>query len=770
MNNHSKELSRHSAPRDTGKDNELLGLFLVLLRGWKLIALFAILGLLIGMLYIRYENPTYKSDALIQIDETTTNVSGLGSNIAELLPPDDSSVQAQIELIRSRMVLEPVVELLHLDIKLSDPSVSQLDRILSNHTSVQMNTADGVTLETADGLVQVSQFTVPKDLLDQPFMLSRTDTGFSLSNGSEQFKGGLNQAYRFKSNQGFIEITVNDLPSGDHPINITKQSLQITTDSINSALTVEERGNQTGIIELSLSGLNQEQASLTLEQVVRSYITQNQTRSSEQTIKTIEFMEKQIPELKQNLEASEAIFNDFREKSGTIDVAQEASMLLSENAGIDSQISELKLRKAELTTYYTNEHPLVVQINDQLRVLNARQQEIDNTINRLPEVQREFLTLSEDVRINREIYLTILKNYEQLKIVKAGEVSDARIIDLPINTNRTITPKKQLIMVLATLSGALIGALLVFIMHLIRNVVKDPERIESKTGIPVIATIPRSTPLSRLSSNKNAAPRMLAHIDNNSLSYEAIKSLRTKLILNTPTTVPESQNAKVFLITGESPEVGKSFISANLAEIFAKLNKRVLLIDADMRMGELHHVFGLSQYEGLADYLSFEQGTEPLKPITDVQRTDMQTSDIQTADRQTTQPAADLDIDNVIHYSGIEYIDLIPRGKHPNNPASLLISERFDALFTELKSRYDYIIIDSPPVLAASDAMLLAQYADQVLMVARYDSSMERQLTYAVKQMQESNIHIDGIVLNDVKQGLMGKYSYHYSYAYGSNR
>lgn len=179
-----------------------------------------------------------------------------------------------------------------------------------------------------------------------------------------------------------------------------------------------------------------------------------------------------------------------------------------------------------------------------------------------------------------------------------------------------------------------------------------------------------------------------------------------------------------------------------------------------MRMGELHHVFGLSQYEGLADYLSFEQGAEPLNPITDVQRTDM----------QTTQAAADIAIDNVIHPSGIEYIDFIPRGKHPNNPASLLISERFDALFTELKARYDYIIIDSPPVLAASDAMLLAQYADQVLMVARYDNSMERQLTYAVKQMQESNIYIDGIVLNDVKQGLMGKYSYHYSYAYGSNR
>ncbi|MGP4789283.1 GNVR domain-containing protein [Psychrobacter sp. 1Y11] len=759
MDTNSKDLSRQSADND----NDLLGVIFVLLRGWKIIVLFAILGLIIGILYARYENPTFKSDALIQIDETSQNVSGLGSNIAELLPPDDSTVQAQIELIRSRMVLEPVVDLLHLGIRLNDPAVSQIDRIINNQTNVQMNTAEGVVLETSNGQVQVDQFNVSQDYLDKPFMLSRTDTGFILSIGSEQFKGQLNKAHRFKGDSGLIEITVMDLPTGDYPITITKQSLQITTDSINSALSVVEKGTKTGIIELSLSGLNQEQASLTLEQVVLSYIAQNQSRSSEQTINTIEFMEEQIPKLKQELEASEAIFNKFRENSGTIDVAQEASILLSENAGIDTQIGELKLRKAELTTYYTNEHPLVIQINDQLRVLNARKQEIDNTINELPEVQREFLTLSEDVNINREIYLTILKNYEQLKIVKAGEVSDARIIDLPINTYRTITPKKQLIMLLSTLSGALVGALLVFIMNLLRNVVKDPERIESKTGVPVVATIPRSTVLSRLSTNKQSAPRMLAHIDNSSLSYEAIKSLRTSLILSTPTAVADSQEAKLFLVTGESPGVGKSFISANLAEVFAQLNKKVLVIDADMRMGELHKIFGLSQYDGLADYLLLDESTESSSGPNN-------SSAAQIRKEVGVKHDSDFALENFIHPSGMEHIDFIPRGKHPNNPASLLISDKFDALLTALKSQYDYIIIDSPPVLAASDAMVIAQHADQVLMVTRYDNSMERQLTYAVKQMYKSDIQVDGIILNDVKQGLMSKYSYHYSYAYGNNK
>lgn len=754
MDNHSKDLSRHN----TDKDNNLLGLLLVLLRGWKIIALFAILGLIIGVLYVRYENPSFKSDALIQIDETSQNLSGLGTNIAELLPPDDSSVQAQIKLIRSRMVLEPVVDLLHLGIRLNDPAVNKIDRIRNNQTNVQINSANGVVLETSDGRVQVSEFNVTEDYLDKPFTLLRTKTGFVLSSGSEKFKGQLNKAHRFTGKNGLIEIKVNELPTGEHSIDITKQSLQITTDSINSALSVVEEGTKTGMIELSLSGLNQKQVSLILEHIVLSYSAQDQTRSSEQTIKTIEFMKKQIPALKQKLKASEAIFNKFRENSGTIDVAQEASILLSENAGIDAQISELKLKRADITTYYTNEHPLVIQINEQLSVLNARKQKIDNTINALPEVQREFLTLSEDVNIDREIYLTILKNYEQLKIVKAGEVSAARIIDLPINTNRIVTPKKQLIIMLATLAGVLLGALLIFIMHLLRNVVKDPERIESKTGVPVIATIPRSTVLSRLSINKKAAPRMLAHVDNSSLSYEAIKSLRTRLVLSMPTVISDSQKAKVLLLTGESPDVGKSFISANLAEVFAQLNKKVLLIDADMRMGKLHKVFGMSQYDGLADYLSLDDSSLQLNQLS------------KSADAQIMNDVSDSSIGNFIHPSGIEHIDFMPRGKHPSDPESLLISEQFDALLTALKSQYDYIIIDSAPLLAASDAMVLAQYADKVLMVTRYDDSMEKQLIYAVKQMYESNIQVDGIILNDVKQGLMSKYSYNHRYAYAGSR
>ncbi|WP_352339339.1 GNVR domain-containing protein, partial [Psychrobacter sp. 16-MNA-CIBAN-0192] len=440
-------------------DIDLLALFFNILRGWKTILFLAFLGLMVGVLYSRYLNPTFKSDALIQIDEKSQGISALGANISELVSSDVSPAQTEAELIKSRMVLQPVVDLLHLRIRLNDETVSAVDRIRRNQTDTQVNTPENVTLNTEDGKIQISQFNVSKAYLNQNFTISRAGMkdGFILSNGFDEFKGEINQAHRFNGTDGVIQITVNDLPSANHPISLTKQSLHISMDALNGALSVVERGKQTGIIELSLIGTNQQQISRILEQIVKSYVGQNQSRGSEETTKTIDFMETQIPELKAKLESSEAVFNDFRKKYGTIDVSKEAEILLAENSQIDTQLNELKLKQVDLTTYYTNEHPLVIQINDQLKVLNARKKEIDDTIAGLPEVQREFLTLSEDVGINREIYLTMIKNYQQLKIVKAGQIGYARIIDMPIDTFRAIAPKKLLIMSLATILGAMIG-------------------------------------------------------------------------------------------------------------------------------------------------------------------------------------------------------------------------------------------------------------------------------------------------------------------------
>lgn len=733
MNTDSNNLSK-PASENQGDDIDVLAMMLSVLRGWKTILFFTAIGLLVGLLYSRYENTTYSSDALIQIESSGGGVSSLGSNFSDLVASEASLAETEAELIKSRMVLRPVVDMLHLSVRLTDPNIDTIDKVQSDNVYTQENTVKGVTLNTRDGQVSVSQFDVSINNLDKVFTLVKTENGFSLSDGFDEFKGQLNTSHRFQGAEGKIEITVESLPENGHPIHIRKQSLQNTTDAINDSLNVAELGKQTGIIELSMTGPNQDQTSRILSQIVFSYIDQNNSRGSEETTKTIEFMETQIPTLKKKLEDAEAAFNEFRTEYGTINVDQEANILVAEKARIDSQLSELKLKKADLTTYYTEEHPLVIQIEDQIAELRNRRSEIDNRVEELPEVQRQFLQLSEDVGINREIYLNLLKNYQQLQIARAGQVGFARIIDLPINTYRAIAPKKSLIIFLATLTGLLLGIMAVLLKNMLRNVVKDPESLEAKTGVPVIATVPRSPLLTRLRKKNKSPNRLLAHADNDSLSYEAIKSLRTNLMFGMPVVGKVGERAKVVLITGESPGVGKSFISANLTEVFSQLDKKVLIIDADMRLGELHRMFDMTPDNGLGDYLA-QQG----------------------------------ELARVIHPTSIDNIDFMPRGQHPKNPSSLLSGDKFEQMMTELNEHYDYIVIDSPPILAASDAMVMSHYADRVLMVTRYDQSVEGQVAYAIKQMHKAGIQVDGIVLNDVQQGLMSKYSYHYSYAYGNN-
>jgi len=729
MNTDSNNLS-NSASKDDNDEIDLMALLFVLLRGWKVVLFFALLGLVIGVLYSRLLSPVFESQALIEVRENQPQgLSGLNvGNITDLISPGSSSIQKEADLINSRMILGPVVDSLHLDIRLDDPAIDFFDKIKSNSVNTQVSISEGVALKTADGRVQVSQFNVAQPYLEQPFTLIRSTEGndFILSNGFDDFKGQLGQEHRFSGLKGVIEITVNDLPTNEHMINITKQQTFTAIDAIIEALVVEESGKQTGIMDLSLTGTNQQQVTLILKQIIQSYINNKKITESQETINTLAFMETQLPNLKQKLENSEAAFNKFRQEYGTIDIGQEAALLVAEKSQIDSQLNELKLKKADLATYYTEEHPLIVQINEQFGILNSRKQEIGSKVLSLPNMQREFLKLSEDTSINRELYLNMLKSYEQLRIVKAGQVSDVRIIDLPISTYKAIAPKKQLIIIIASIIGIMLGTLTVLLRSFFRNVIKDPKRLGKVTGIPVIAVIPQLPLFTRSGKTKRLSNPLLFHIDKSSLSYEAIKSLRTYLMFSAPSKQKLGERAEVVAISAEGSNVGKSFISANLAEVFAQLDKKILIIDADMRQGNLHTVFNIEHNIGLADYLL----------------------------QKNSDSEVDIVISDFIHPSSISNLDFMPKGQDIYNSTSLLAMDKFKLLMLRLNKYYDYIFIDSPHMPLYSDAIIISQYADKVLIVTRSEYSLEEEVIHTIDEFNKANVNVDGIILNNIKKVL----------------
>jgi len=581
--------------------------------------------------------------------------------------------------------------------------------------------------------IWIAEFNVPLAYQNKNFVLTAIDSqNFKLisPNGAE-FIGKVATASRFKTSAGNIDIQVTSLAPG-YSYNLSKLTPAKAIDNLRANLAVAEKGKQTGILDASLKGANQDEITHTLTRIVKMYETQNLDKSSAETTKTLAFMQEQLPKLKAKLAEAEAQFNKFREQNATVDIDKEAELAVTQRATIETNLRELELKRAELSERYTDEYPVLKQLNMQIQELKEKEDDLKQNITRIPEVQRQFLELSSDVKISNEIYLNMLKNYEQLQIVKSGQLGNVRIIDLPINNYVPIAPKKAQIVLLATFLGLILGIGLALLKSLLFAGVKNLEELENNTDIPVIGVIPHSPRLTRLLKSKSTKIPLVEQIEPEGMVSEGFKSIRTHLLFNATKTV-----GNMLLVTGAGPGIGKSFISANLAVAMAITGKRVLLIDADTRLGHLQDRFNLPNINGLVDYLVDDK--------------------IDAANSSY-----------MIQTTLYENLHFVPRGKGHSHASELLLGKKMKALLNFYRQFYDYIIIDTSPVLGTSDAQSLGQLVDSVLFVARYDVSTVRQINYSIERLQRANVKVEGIIFNDAKQSILGKYNDQYGYEYKS--
>lgn len=718
---------------------DLKELLFDLMASWKLIGVMTALGLSAGVFYAKNATPVYSTDALLQVDKKSSGVSALGGDFADLLNIADGSAQTEVEIIKSRMILAPVIDAMNLDIGLTKAPISWTQKIPLVKKELPIYEDKGVSFVGGNDEIQawVGDFEVPEAYLNQSFSLKKVgDNQFSLSLSTKNkspltLTGEIGKEQTLATDAGDVKIYVHALNTEEYQL--VKQSLPTALAGLNARLGVAERGKQTGILGATLQGYDPKQITDTLSRIVLSYHQYNQDKSSEETTKTLAFMEKQLPELKKKLAESEANFNNFRQANGTVDIDKEAELVATQTVAVQTKLQELELKKAELQERYTDEHPLVKQITSQIDELKKNQTDLKNRVKKIPDIQRQFVELSSDVKINSEIYLSMLKNHEQLQIVRSGQIGNVRIIDLPVATDKPIKPKKTIIVALSLVVGAFLGVLLALLKNLLRNTVKDPVSLENEVGVSVLATIPRSKKsfISKITPNKKLP--LLDITDKNSQAHEAIKSLRTNLIFDLA-----SKNGKIILITGASPGIGKSFVSANLAAAFAKAGKKTLLIDADIHLGYLHQYFGLSPELGFANYLSNK----------DAQK-----------------------LPSLIQSTIVDELDFLATGNKNTISNDTLVGVDLVAFFEVLKETYDYIIIDSPPILANADSLALGQYVDKTLFMVRHKVSIAKQVAYAIGKLEQGGVVVDGIVLNDIVQdGIGSKSGYSYSYSYGKER
>ncbi|EMC7784930.1 polysaccharide biosynthesis tyrosine autokinase [Acinetobacter baumannii] len=714
---------------------DLKELFFSLIAQWKLIALCVILSVVCALLYLRVTPDTYSVDALVQVEDSKGASAALLGDLSQMIE-QKSPAQAEIEILKSRLVLGTVIKDLHLNIQVSSTENTLTHRLLSDADYKTEYTTKSVIFKDGLKSFDIRQFEIPAYYLDKNLLLDFDKQSLRLTDPVTEeviLTVPLNQVNHVAGPHGLWKVAIFTKDQFDATYNIKSLSLPIAVNAISANYAVAERGKLTGVLGLNYQGQDKEHITKVLNAILATYSAQNIERRSAESAQTLKFLDEQLPDLKKQLDDAERQFNKFRQQYNTVDVTKESELYLTQSITLETKKAELEQKQAEMAAKYTAEHPAMREINGQLAAINKQIGELNSTLKQLPDVQRQYLQLYREVEVKTQLYTALLNSYQQLRIAKAGEIGNVRIVDTAVEPVEPIKPKKLLVLILSVFVGGFIGALIALLRNMLRTGIKDSGQIENEMDLPVYATVPRS-PIQesriKILKKKKSIP-ILAVKNSDDIAIESLRSIRTAIHF-------ALANAKnnIIMIAGPSPEVGKSFISTNLATIFAQGNKRVLLIDADMRRGYMHKYFDVDVKPGLSVLLSGQA-----------------------------------DLQKVLHKTQVANLDVITRGKSPTNPSEILSSNQFKELLEQLQSQYDHIIIDTPPVLAVTDGIIISQYTGVNLIVARYAKSQMKELELTVNRFEQAGVKVNGFILNDIQRASAGYgYGYNYAYAYKAQK
>jgi len=711
---------------------DLKELFFSLIAQWKLIALCVILSLVCALLYLRTTPDTYAVNALVQVEENKGTSAALLGDLSNMIDQKQPA-QAEIEILKSRLVLGTVIQNLHLDLRISGTQNSFTDRLFSPHDYVTEYKNKSVLFKDNDKSFEVRQFNIPSIYRDKNISLSFQDNQVTLTDlQTEQtiLSTKINQASSLRTADGQWDIAIYTRDQlNDHYL-IQKQSLPAAVDSILANYSVAEKGKMTGVLGLNYQGQDKEHITQVLNAILAAYSHQNIERRSAESAQTLKFLDEQLPELKQQLDVAEREFNKFRQEFNTVDVTKESELYLTQSITLETQKAELEQKVAEASAKYTSEHPVMQQMNAQLGAINSKIGELNTTLKKLPDLQRRYLQLYREVEVKQQLYTALLNSYQQLRIAKAGEIGNVRIVDTAVEPIEPIAPKKLQILILSIFLGGFLGTLLALLRNMMRSGIKDSTEIENNLDLPVYATVPRSpvqeSRIKLLKKKKTIPVLAVKHSDD--IAIESLRSMRTAIHF-----ALSSAKNNLIMISGPAPEVGKSFVSTNLATILAQSDKRVLIVDADMRRGYLNKYFNQDNQPGLAEFLNGQSG-----------------------------------IDSIVKTTEIPNLSVVTRGKSPTNPSELLSSSKFKEFLDLIADKFDHVIIDTPPVLAVTDGIIISQFAGVNLVIARYAKTQMKELELTVNRFEQVGVKVNGIILNDIQRSSAGYgYGYGYNYSYG---
>lgn len=684
----------------------------------KLIISVTALFTLLSLVYALFATPIYQADALVQVEQKQANA--ILSNLSQMLPDSQPQSAPEIALLQSRMILGKTVDDLNLQTRVKQDYFPIFGRGWARLTGEKPSE------------INISRLYLPVTDDDSPEikLIVKDDMHYTLKSDSFSIDGKVGELVDAKN----ISIKVDSItaPKGT-TFSVSYVSKLKAISDLQDILTVADQGKDTGILTLSLTGDNPKLIEKIIDSITNNYLAQNISRQAAQDEKSLDFLNRQLPQVRGELDAAEDKLNLFRRQNDSVDLSLEAKSVLDQIVNVDNQLNELTFRESEISQLYTKEHPTYKALMEKRKTLQDEKAKLNKRVTAMPETQQEILRLSRDVESGRAVYMQLLNRQQELNIAKSSAIGNVRIIDNAVTEPKPIKPKKIIIVLLGIILGGGVSVAIVILQVFLRRGIESPEQLE-ELGVNVYASIPVSETFSKKTSQSFKRNKIkgvneyrdgLLAIENPAdLAIEAIRGLRTSLHF----AMMEARN-NILMISGASPNAGKTFVSTNLSAIIAQSNKKVLFIDADLRKGYTHKLFEVSNDNGLSDLLAGK-------------------TDIAKAIKKL--PAAGF--------------DFISRGNIPPNPAELLMHERFGKLLEWANNEYDLVVIDTPPILAVTDAAIIGNYSGTTLLVARFEMNTPKEIEVSVKRFEQSGVKVKGCIMNGVVKKANSYYSYGYSY------